>query len=82
MADDDMLFQEEATVAGFLGVHINRKYDGSIHLTQSGLAKKIVDGLHLNDSSISSVERPCVLTFYQLISVVRKLTANSAIPLL
>ena len=59
MENDDMLFREEATVAGFLGVHIDRKDDGSIHLTQSGLAKTIVEALHLNDSSISSVETPC-----------------------
>ena len=59
MEDDVMLFREEAKVTSFLEVHIDLKDDGSIHLTQSGLDKTIVEVLHLNDSSISSIETSC-----------------------
>jgi hypothetical protein len=38
----------EESVAGFLGVHIDRNTsDGSVKLTQSGLAKRIVDALNV-----------------------------------
>jgi hypothetical protein len=38
----------EDSVAGFLGVHIDRNTDdGSVKLTQSGLAKRIVDALNV-----------------------------------
>jgi len=38
-----MGFREEDSVAGYLGVHIDRRNDGSILLTQQGLTNKIVD---------------------------------------
>ena len=51
-------FREEEDVAGYLGVHIDRRNDGTIHLTQSGLAERIVSAMHLNDSTIDPVETP------------------------
>jgi hypothetical protein len=59
MKAEGMLFREEESVAGYLGVHIDRKDDGSIHLTQQGLAERIVESLHLSDSTTTSVETPC-----------------------
>ena len=60
MTKEDMHFREEDDVAGFLGVHIAHKDDGTIHLTQKGLAERIVEALHLNDSSIRPVETPAI----------------------
>jgi hypothetical protein len=37
----------EDDVAGFLGVHIDRKVDGTIHLTQTGLIDRIIKALDL-----------------------------------
>jgi hypothetical protein len=59
MKSEGMLFREEESVAGYLGVHIDRKDDGSIHLTQQGLAERIVESLHLSDNTTTSVETPC-----------------------
>jgi hypothetical protein len=59
MKQERMLFREEESVAGYLGVHIDRRDDGTIHLTQKGLAEKIVDSLHLNSDDITSVDTPC-----------------------
>ena len=42
-----------------LGVHVERnKEDGSIHLTQQGLAEQIVAAMHLDDPSIDPVNTP------------------------
>jgi hypothetical protein len=54
-----MLFREEESVVGYLGVHIDRRDDGTIHLTQKGLADKIVDSPHLSGDDITSVDTPC-----------------------
>jgi hypothetical protein len=59
MKQEGMLFQEEESVAGYLGVHIDRKDDGTIHLTQKGLVEKIVDSLHLNGDNIDPVDTLC-----------------------
>ena len=59
MKDAKVAFREEEDVAGFLGVHIDRRDDGTIHLTQRGLAERIVDALHLTDSSIKPTQTPC-----------------------
>jgi hypothetical protein len=56
---EGMLFREEESVAGYLGVHIDRKDDGTIHLTQKRLADKIVDSLHLSSDDITSADTPC-----------------------
>jgi hypothetical protein len=46
----DMELEVEDSVAGFLGVHIERNNtDGSIKLTQQGLIKRIVDALKLGN---------------------------------
>jgi hypothetical protein len=46
--DQGMDLQREEDVAGFLGVHIDRRTDGTIKLTQKGLIKRIVDALNIN----------------------------------
>ena len=58
MTAEHIHFHEEEDVAGFLGVHIDCKADGTIHLTQRGLAERIVTALHLDDSSIKPVQTP------------------------
>ena len=42
-----MELEKEEDVAGFLGVHIDRRSDGTIKLTQKGLIKRIVDALNI-----------------------------------
>jgi hypothetical protein len=59
MKQERMLFREEESVAGYLGVHIDRRDDGTILLTQKGLADKIVDSLHLSGDDITPVDTPC-----------------------
>ena len=60
MNEENVPFREEEDVAGFLGVHIDRRSDNTIHLTQSGLAKQIVDTMHLDNSETKAVESPCL----------------------
>jgi hypothetical protein len=48
LRDLGMKLQKEEDVAGFLGVHIDRRDDGSIKLTQKGLIKRIIDALNIN----------------------------------
>ena len=43
-----MDLEEEADVAGFLGVLIDRRDDGSIQLTQKGLIKRILSALNID----------------------------------
>ena len=59
MIADHIQFREEDSVAGYLGVLIDRKDDGSIHLTQKGLAERIVEALNLNNIDTTTVEIPC-----------------------
>lgn len=59
MTKEHIQFREEEDVAGYLGVHIDRKDDGTIHLTQKGLTERIVSALHLDDSSIEPTPTPC-----------------------
>jgi hypothetical protein len=40
-----MALEEEDDVAGFLGVHIARQDDGTIHMTQKGLTDRIIEAL-------------------------------------
>ena len=58
MTEQQIEFREEEDVAGFLGVNITRKDDGTIHLTQQGLAERIVSALHLDDPNIKPVDTP------------------------
>lgn len=46
----DLELEEEDDVAGFLGVDIHRRDDGTIKLSQSGLAKRIIEALGIQDS--------------------------------
>ena len=59
MEREQILFQEEESVAGYLCVHIDRRDNGLILLTQQGLTNKIVEALHLSDNSITPVDTPC-----------------------
>jgi hypothetical protein len=59
MEDEKMLFNVESDVAGYLGVLIDRHTDGTIIMRQSGLAKRIIEALHLDDSSSTSTDTPC-----------------------
>jgi hypothetical protein len=45
----EMEVEEEDDVAGFLGVHIDRREDGTIHLTQKGLIDRIIKSLNIGD---------------------------------
>ena len=47
LQDLEMELQYEEDVAGFLGVHIDRRPDGTIKLTQEGLIKRIVEALKI-----------------------------------
>jgi Reverse transcriptase (RNA-dependent DNA polymerase) len=50
LSASEMELEEEDSVAGFLGVHLERNdKDGSIKLTQQGLSKRIVDALNLGN---------------------------------
>ena len=53
----DVHCREEDNVAGFLGVHSNRR-EGEIHLTQIGLTERIISVLHLIDSQQTAVPTP------------------------
>jgi hypothetical protein len=59
MKQEGILFREEESVDGYLGIPIDRQDDGTIHLTQKGLADKIIDSLHLSGDNISPVDTPC-----------------------
>ena len=52
MREIDLHFEEEDSVAGFLGVHIDRREDGSILLSQKGLTERIIEALNLSEESI------------------------------
>jgi hypothetical protein len=45
LKEEDMEVEVEDDVAGFLGVHIDRRSDGSIELTQTGLIDQIIKAL-------------------------------------
>ena len=57
--DKDMLFQEEWSVSGYLGVHIDQFYDISIHLTQNVLIQKKIEAMNLSGDSIKPIDTPC-----------------------
>lgn len=59
MKNDGMLFCEEDSVAGYLGIHIDCCKNKTIHLTQRGLAQCIVEALHLSNTSANPVNTPC-----------------------
>jgi hypothetical protein len=56
-----MFLNIESDVAGYLGVLIDRQTDGTIIMRQSGLAKRIIEALHLDDASSTSSETPCTV---------------------
>jgi hypothetical protein len=44
-----MVLEVEDDVAGFLGVHIDRRDDGTINLTQTGLIERLITALNIAD---------------------------------
>jgi len=48
LRDLQMELEEESDVAGFLGVHIDRRPDDTIKLTQPGLTQRIVEALNIS----------------------------------
>lgn len=48
----------EGDLADFLGVHIDRKSDGTIHLTQPHLIDQILDDLRLKDDNVKPRTTP------------------------
>ena len=58
MTNDDIQFREKEDVAGFLGIHIDLKRNGTIHLTQVRLQKQIATALHLDGSDVTPVDTP------------------------
>jgi hypothetical protein len=65
LRDAEMDLEEEGSVAGFLGVHIERnEEDQSIKLTQKGLIKRIIEALdisHLPKKHTPAAAEPLVL---------------------
>jgi hypothetical protein len=53
-----MLFNVESDVAGYLGVLLDRRADGSIVMRQEGLAKRIISALFMDDNSVTSLRTP------------------------
>jgi hypothetical protein len=49
LTDAGMNLEIEDDVAGFLGVHIDRRNDGTIHMTQVGLTDRIIIALNIGD---------------------------------
>ena len=45
----ELELEVENSVAGFLGVYIDRREDGTIKLTQEGLIKRIIEALRVKD---------------------------------
>jgi hypothetical protein len=53
LRNEEMEFDVEDSVAGFLGVHMERnESDGSIKLTQKGLIKRIIEALNIGDQPL------------------------------
>jgi hypothetical protein len=55
---EELELEIEDDVAGFLGVHIDRRIDGTIHLTQTGLIGRITKALDLQ-SDQHPKQTPC-----------------------
>ena len=58
ITETGMVLEVENDAAGFLGVNINRLEDGTIELTQPGLANKIVEALGMQDANPKSTPAP------------------------
>ena len=58
-----MDLEEESDVAGFLGVHIDRRDDGSILLSQKGLTQRIIEALNISHlpKKLTPARPGCVL---------------------
>ena len=79
MRDDGMLFYDEKSFAGYLGVLIDRRKDSTIHLTQKGLVVLIVEAIYLNDKRVDPVDTLCT-KFLPLINLAALLMDNSVTP--
>jgi hypothetical protein len=56
--DVGMELNVEDDVAGFLGVHIDHKEDGTVHLTQTGLIDRVISALDLEDANPKRTPAP------------------------
>jgi hypothetical protein len=50
LRSEHLKLKVESDVAGYLGVDLHHRKDGSIELLQTGLIDRILDALHLNDT--------------------------------
>ncbi len=56
----------EGDLADFLGVNIERRSNGTIHMTQPHLIDQILDDLRLNDDSVKDKGTPAASSDQQL----------------
>ena len=49
------MLEKEDSVAGFLGVHIDRMDDGRLHLTQKGLISRIIEAMAIEHLPVTKV---------------------------
>ena len=61
MNNNVMFFCKKDGVTGYLGIHIDRQKNSTIHSTQGNLAQRIIEALHLTDSTIDLVDSPCFI---------------------
>jgi hypothetical protein len=57
LRQENMELEVESDVAGFLGVLITKKPDGTIHLTHTGLIKRILAALNMADFTVFQLTR-------------------------
>jgi hypothetical protein len=71
----------EGDLADFLGVNIERKGDGTIHLTQPHLIGQILEDLRMNDESVKPRSTPAasskILTRYTSAHVLFRIPSES-----
>ena len=58
MTDIGLDLTEEGDISDFLGVNIERKADGSVHLTQPQLINRILEDLNLASENVSTKQTP------------------------
>jgi hypothetical protein len=66
MEQEKMLFNVESDVAGYLGVLIDRDTDGMKTMRHSGLARRIIEALHLEDALVHPLKHHVQHTFLSM----------------
>ena len=51
LQNEELHFSREDDVAGFLGVDMSRKSDGTIEMRQTGLIDNIISAMQLDDAN-------------------------------